>query len=151
MPTPRRGAAWPLLRRAGACLVDLAIVAAIGGSGSKLLALALCAAGLTEAFCESARKLAALGAHGAYCVLLNAGPARSTWGQRWFGLELAGADGLRPSGMEAFARWLAFLAAALPLGVGLILGLGREGRPFQDRLCDSRITPRAAPAERKAT
>ncbi len=150
MPSCRLGATTPLLRRAGACLVDLAIVAAIGGSGSKLLALALCAAGLNEALCEGARKLAALGAYAAYCVLLTAGPGRSTWGQRWFGLELTGASGHRPSRMDAFARWLAFLAAALPLGAGLLLGLGRDRRPFQDRLCDSRIAPRAAPAERKA-
>ncbi|HXV23512.1 MAG TPA: RDD family protein [Alphaproteobacteria bacterium] len=139
-----------LLCRAGACLIDLAIVGLIGGVASRLLGEGLGAVGSGEELRELARKLALLALYSGYCVFLTAGPRRATWGQRWFGLQVLGAAGGRPSVGEACGRWLAFLAAALPLGVGLLIGLGPDRRPFQDRLCDSRLVFAAKAAERPA-
>jgi uncharacterized RDD family membrane protein YckC len=138
-----------LPRRLAAGLLDAAVAALLGGLTFKLALFGI--GGFVEDdFRELIRKLILLAAHAACCVLLTAGPRRATLGQRWFGLELAGAAGGRPSLAEAFGRWLAFLAAALPLGAGLLLALGSDRRPFQDRLCDSAVVRRGAVAMRKA-
>ena len=79
-------------------------------------------------------------------MALTASARAATLGQRWFGLELAAAGSGRPNLAQAFGRWLAFLAAALPLGAGLLLALGPDRRPFQDRICDSRVAVRSGGA-----
>ncbi len=150
MPSRRFEAELPIFYRAAACLVDLAIVGAIGGMASRLFGAGLAAAGSGEGVSELIRKLVLLAIYSGYCVLLTAGPRRSTWGQRWFGLQVLGASGGRPSIGEAFGRWLAFLAAALPLGVGLLIALGPDRRPFQDRLCDSRVVCSAKAVGRRS-
>jgi uncharacterized RDD family membrane protein YckC len=148
----RGPAARPRLRdRVGAALFDAAFAALLGAGAGELAELALGAAGAGQGAVEALRRLFLIAAHGGYSVALMAGPRQSTFGQRWFKLKLVGATGGRPSPGEAFGRWLAFVAAVLPLGAGLLLSLGPERRPLQDRLCQAQIVGRLAPmAERKA-
>jgi uncharacterized RDD family membrane protein YckC len=136
-PEPR--AAAPLFDRIAACLFDLAIAALLGGAASKLATLALATAGLGDGGCELVRKLLQFCTYAALCVLPAAGPSRATLGQRWMGLQLSASSGAGLGIGQSFGRWLAFVAAALPLGAGLLLALGPARRPFQDLLCDSRV------------
>ncbi len=131
-----------LSTRFAAGSIDGAIVAILGGGAAYGAAAAFGAVGFGDAITESVRKLTFLGAFGTYAILLTAGPRQATWGQRLLGLRVLGASGGRPTRGEALARWLAFLAAVLPLGAGLLIGLGGERRPFQDRLCDGRVVRR---------
>jgi uncharacterized RDD family membrane protein YckC len=141
----------PLSARAAACLFDLALAAMLGGVASSAAEPLLAAAGAAEGVMEVARKLLLLVVGAAYFSLPVAGPRQATFGQRWFGLRVLGADGGRPSLAEAFGRWLAFVAAALPLGAGLLLAFGPDGRPFQDRLSATRVVAQVAPvAQRRA-
>lgn len=142
MPSRRSGVEASLSARLAAGLIDGAVVAILGGVAATGAGAVLAAAGFGDAVAEPARKLVLLGVFAGYCVLLTAGPGQATWGQRWLGLRVLGAAGGRPTRAEALGRWLAYVAAALPLGAGLIIGLGRERRPFQDRLCDSRVARR---------
>ena len=142
MPSRGSEAEASLSARLAAGLIDAAIVAIVGGVVAKGVGAALVAAGFSDAVSEPVRKLVLLGVFAGYCVLLTAGPGQATWGQRWLGLRVLGAAGGRPTRSEALGRWLAFLAAALPLGAGLLIGLGHERRPFQDRLCDSQVVRR---------
>lgn len=146
MPSPLGGGPAPMARRGAACLVDLAIAGVLGGTAAAAAEWALASIGSGDAVIEPFRKLLLVGAHAGYCVLMTAGSGRSTFGQRWFGLQVLGAEGGRPTPSEAFARWVAFMTAALPLGAGLLLALGPERRPFQDRICHSRVVASAAEA-----
>jgi uncharacterized RDD family membrane protein YckC len=139
----------PLSARAAACLFDLALAAVLGGVASSAAELALGAAGAGESMTEVARKLLLLFVGALYFSLPVAGPRQATFGQRWWGLRVIGAGGGRPSRAEAFGRWLAFVAAALPLGAGLFLAVGPDGRPFQDRLSATRVVAQAAPAAQR--
>jgi uncharacterized RDD family membrane protein YckC len=139
MPSPLGGGPAPIARRGAACLVDLAIAGVLGGTAAAAAEWALASAGSGDALIEPFRKLLLVGVHAGYCVLMTAGSGRSTFGQRWFGLQVLGAQGGRPTPSEAFARWVAFVTAAVPLGAGLLLALGPDRRPFQDRICDSRV------------
>jgi uncharacterized RDD family membrane protein YckC len=132
-------AAAPLFDRIAACLFDLAVAAVLGGLASKLAALTLAEAGVGEAACELVRKLLLLTVYAALGVLPVAGRGGATWGQRWMGLEVADAARGKLGLGQSFGRWLAFLAAALPLGAGLLLALGPARRPFQDLICDSPV------------
>lgn len=138
-----------LLRRGAAGLMDAGLAALLGGAASKLMLAGLVAAGSGGELGELISKLSLVGAHALYCVVPTAGPRQATFGQRWFGLRILGADGGRPSLGEAFGRWLAFVAAALPLGAGLLLALGPDGRPFQDRLSATRVVTQVAPAAQR--
>ena len=140
----------PMARRCAACLVDLGIAGMLGGLLSTAAELALTSIDPGDALIEPMRKLLLLATNAGYSVLLTAGPRRSTFGQRWFGLEVLGLDGRGLSRAEAFARWVAFCAAALPLGAGLLLALGPDRRPFQDRICDSRVAARPAAVAQQA-
>ena len=141
----------PLKDRVGAALVDAALAAVLGAAAAELAELVLNAAGAGQEAVEGLRRLLLIAAHGGYSVALMAGPRQSTFGQRWFGLKLVGAAGERPSPGEAFGRWLAFAAAALPLGAGLLLAFGPGRRPLQDLLCSAQVVgPLAPAAERKA-
>jgi uncharacterized RDD family membrane protein YckC len=150
MASSRREASAMLVRRGGAGLIDLGIAGLIGGAAASTLAAALTAAGAGDGVIEPARRLILVAAYGTYCVLLTAGARRATLGQRWLDLELAGPGGGRPSLAQAFGQWLAFVAAALPLGAGLLLALGPDRRPFQDRICDSRVRERSGAPARPA-
>jgi len=150
MPSSQRKASAMLVRRGGACLIDLGVAGLLGGAAASALGAVLTAAGASDGGIEPARRLILLAAYGAYCVLLTAGARRATLGQRWLDLELAGPGGGRPSLAQAFGQWLAFVAAALPLGAGLLLALGPDRRPFQDRICDSRVAERSGAAARPA-
>lgn len=138
-----------LLRRGAAGLTDAGLAALLGGAVAKLALAGLATAGFGGEFGELISKLSLLGAHALYCILPTAGPRQATFGQRWWGLRVIGAGGGRPSLAEAFGRWLAFVAAALPLGAGLLLALGPDGRPFQDRLSATRVVAQAAPAAQR--
>jgi uncharacterized RDD family membrane protein YckC len=146
---PGQVAAAPLFDRIAACLFDLAIAAVLGGAASTLAALALAEAGLGENACELIRKLLLIAVYAMVCVLPAARSAGATWGQRWMGLQVVDATGSRIGLSASFGRWLAFVAAALPLGAGLLLAAGPARRPFQDRVCDSRVA-RAREAEAQA-
>jgi uncharacterized RDD family membrane protein YckC len=146
MPSRYGDASATLVRRGAACLVDLGVAGLLGGAASSALALVLAAGGAGDGVIEPVRRLTLLAAYGAYCVLPTASARWATLGQRWFDLELVGSGGGRAGLAEAFGRWLAFLAAALPLGAGLLLALGSDRRPFQDRICDSRVVRRSGPA-----
>jgi uncharacterized RDD family membrane protein YckC len=132
-----------LVCRATAGLIDVAIAAAIGGALARLFEGALASLGAGAGLRDAAERLALLGAFCLYSVLTTSGRGQATWGQRWLGLVVLGADGGRPGRGEAFARWLAYLAALLPLGAGLLLALGPERRPFQDRVCAGGVTRRS--------
>jgi uncharacterized RDD family membrane protein YckC len=140
----------PMARRCAACLVDLGIAGMLGALAATAAELALASIGPGDALIEPLRKLLLLATNAGYSVMLTAGPRRATFGQRWFGLEVLGVDGRGLSLAEAFARWVAFCAAALPLGAGLLLALGPDRRPFQDRICDSRVAVRPAVAVEQA-
>jgi uncharacterized RDD family membrane protein YckC len=140
-----------LLRRSTAGLIDAGVTALLGGAMSKIVLLVLGATGTGGEVAEAVRKLTLLGTHAAYCILLTAGSRQSTLGQRWLGLRTLGADGGQPTHAEAIGRWLAFVAAALPLGAGLLLAVGPARRPFQDRVSDSRVaSARGAQAQADA-
>ena len=132
-----------LVRRATAGLIDIAIAAAIGGALARLFEIALASLSAGASLRDAVERLALLGVFCLYCVLTTAGRGQATWGQRWLGLVVLGADGGRPGRGEAFARWLAYFAALLPLGAGLLLALGPERRPFQDRLCAGGVIRRS--------
>jgi uncharacterized RDD family membrane protein YckC len=145
------GASPRLRDRIGAALVDAALAALLGAGAGALAELALGVVAAPQGAVEGARRLLLIAAHAGYSVALMAGPRQSTFGQRWFGLKLVGAAGGRPSAGEALGRWLAFAAAVLPLGAGLLLALGPGRRPLQDRLCSAQLVGRRDPvAERKA-
>ena len=140
-----------MVSRITAGLIDAAVAAALGGAAGRLAGMVLSWAGGGEGLREPVEKLMLLGAFCLYCVLTTAGRGQATWGQRWLGLMVLGADGARPGRGEAFARWLAYLAAVLPLGAGLLLALGPDRRPFQDRLCAGAVVRRSpAPGARSS-
>jgi uncharacterized RDD family membrane protein YckC len=140
----------PMARRCAACLIDLAIAGMLGGLVSSAAELTLAFAGAGDALIEPVRKLVLLASYAGYSVLMTAGPGSSTFGQRWFGLEVVGPGGGGLGMGQAFARWLAFCAAALPLGAGLLLALRPARRPFHDLICDSRVAVRRPAATRQA-
>ena len=142
MPPGLGEAEAPLSARLAAGLVDAAVVAILGGVAANGVGVALRAADVSGAVSEPVHKLILISIFAGYSVFLTAGRGQATWGQRWLGLQVLGATGGRPTRSEALGRWLAFLAAALPLGAGLLIGLGHERRPFQDRLCDSQVVRR---------
>jgi uncharacterized RDD family membrane protein YckC len=132
-----------MMSRAAAGLIDAAIAAALGGVAARLAGWALTSADVDQDLREPVERLVLLGAFCLYCVLTTAGRGQATWGQRWLGLIVLGAEGGRPGRGEAFARWLAYLATLLPLGAGLLLALGPDHRPFHDRLCAGTVTRRS--------
>ena len=140
-----------MVSRAAAGLIDAAIAAALGGVAARLVGWALALADVDQDLREPVERLVLLGAFCLYSVLTTAGRGQATWGQRWLGLIVLGAEGGRPGRGEAFARWLAYLATLLPLGAGLLLALGPDHRPFHDRLCAGSVARRSnAPGARSS-
>ena len=130
--------------RLAAGLIDAGIVAILGGLAAKGMVALLRVAGLGEASTRPVYQLVLFAVFLGYSVLLPVWRLQATLGQHWLGLRVLGADGGRPNLGETLCRCLALVAAILPLGAGLLIGLGNARRPFQDQLCDSRVVWRKA-------
>jgi uncharacterized RDD family membrane protein YckC len=128
--------------RLAAGLIDAAIVAILGGVAAKGALALLKAGGFEDALTQPVYQLVLLAVFLGYFVLLTGGRCQGTLGQLWLGLRVLGAKGGQPTAGESLCRCLALLAAVLPLGAGLLIGLGSERRPFQDWLCHSRVVRR---------
>ena len=134
----------PKSTRLVAGVIDAAIVAVLGGVAAKGAVALLKAAGIVAESTQPIYQLVVVAVFLGYSVLLPGGRCQATLGQLWLGLRVLGADGGPPNLGEAFCRCLALVAAVLPLGAGLLIALGTERRPFQDRLCNSRVVRRGS-------
>ena len=133
----------PISSRFAAGVIDAAVVAILSGVAAKGAVAPFGMAGWFSPYAtQSLDRVVLILIFMAYCVLLPVCRHQGTLGQGWLGLEIVAADGARASAGECLFRCLGFIAAVLPLGAGLLIGLAGERRPLQDRLCSSRLVQR---------
>ena len=71
---------------------------------------------------------------------LVVGQRGQTLGKAVLGLKVTRADGSRISYGRSFARYWAYLASALPFGLGFIaIGLSSQKRGWHDFICNTRV------------
>lgn len=128
-----------LSTRFAAGAIDAAIAAILGGVAAKGAAMLLAALGISQAANEWLDRLVPLAVYLAYSGLLPVCLGQRTIGQRCLGLRLVAVDGGPLTPAEGLFRCLAVIAAALPLGAGLLIGLAGQRQPFQDLLCSSQV------------
>jgi uncharacterized RDD family membrane protein YckC len=129
--------------RFAAGVIDAAVVAILSGVAAKgAVALFGIAGWFSPSATQSLDRVVLILVFMAYSVLLPVCRHQGTLGQRWLGIEIVASDGARGSPGECLFRCLAFIAAVLPLGAGLLIGLAGERRPLQDRLCSTRVVQR---------
>lgn len=134
---PARPVPAPPLRRAVAWLVDAALAGALGwllvAGGARLAG----AVGPVAALVPTAVALAAL-LHFVHATLGHVLSGR-TLGKWMAGLAVVGPDGRRPTPGRAALRALLSLAAAAPLGLGLLPALAGRRLALHDRLAGTAV------------
>ncbi len=128
--------------RMGAYLIDDVLVSVVG----FLLAITFTGMDTEQAFNELtgtsggwAASLITLSI-GAIYYTFTIGQWGQTVGKAVLGLKVTRADGSRLTHWRSFGRYWAYLASAIPLGLGFIaIGLSTQKRGWHDFICDTRV------------
>lgn len=120
--------------RAGAYMID-GFIASLGG---VVLLLLFAALGLT-----GPARFAPLLVTAAYFTVLPVVMAGQTPGKKLAGLEIVRRDGEPLTYVNAFVRWLGYMASVVTLCLGFLISLfTAEGRALQDYMAGTRVIKR---------